>query len=98
MVHLTQVLFDCIVIGLGPSGAMCAQILTEAGRKTLLIDAGVAGETNSSIPDNVDFLQIRTSDECQQAIFLGRQFEGLDWGAAKAGSKLTPVRKFVIEK
>jgi hypothetical protein len=77
---------------------MCAQTLTEAGRKTLLIDAGVTCETNSSVPENADFLQIRTSSERQQAIFLGQQFEGIDWGTAKAGSQLTPARKFVIEK
>lgn len=98
MVHLTEVLFDCIVIGSGPSGAMCAQTLTEAGRNTLLVDAGFAGDRNSSVPDNADFLKIRTSGEGQQDIFLGQQFEGIDWGPAKAGSQLTPARKFVIEK
>jgi len=77
---------------------MCAQTLTEAGRKTLLIDAGFAGETNGSVSDNVDFHKIRTSGRDQQDIFLGKQFEGIDWGAAKAGSQLTPARKFVIER
>jgi hypothetical protein len=98
MVHLTEVLFDCIVIGSGPSGAMCAQTLTEAGRKTLLLDAGITGSSNSPLPENADFLQIRTNSAHQEEIFLGKQFEGIDWGPAKAGSQLTPARKFVIEK
>jgi hypothetical protein len=77
---------------------MCAQTLTEAGRKTLLIDAGFIDETNNSVPDKADFLELRMNGGDQQHIFLGQQFEGIDWGPAKAGSQLTPARKFVIER
>lgn len=98
MVHLKDILFDCIVIGSGPTGAMCAQTVTEAGRKTLLIDAGFTNEQETSFNETSDFHTIRTEGNRQEDIFLGKNFEGIDWGSTKAGSQLTPARKHIINK
>jgi hypothetical protein len=93
MVHLTEILFDCIVIGSGPSGSMCAQTITEAGCKTLLLDAGFTNDQSSSVHSTSDFYSIRTKGTGQEEIFLGSNFEGIDLGPTKAGSQLTPARK-----
>jgi hypothetical protein len=98
MVHLKDILFDCIVIGSGPTGAMCAQTITEAGRKILLLDAGFESNGKSSFIDTSDFYTIRTKGNNQQDIFLGSNFEGIDWEPTKTGSQLTPARKHIFKK
>ncbi len=40
MDDINQIIYDCIVVGSGPAGVMCAQTLVEAGKKVLLVDAG----------------------------------------------------------
>jgi len=97
MVHLTEILFDCIVIGSAPSGSMAAQTVTEAGCKTLMLDAGFSNDQSSS--DTLsDFHSIRTKGTKQSAIFLGNNFEGIDWGPTQAGSQLTPARKYLTHR
>src|SRR5947209_8263772 len=97
MVHLTEILFDCIVVGSGPSGSMCAQTVTEAGCKTLLLDAGFNNDQSSSYT-LLDFHSIRIKGTRQEEIFLGNSFEGIDWGPTQAGSQLTPARKYLTHR
>ena len=99
MVHLSEKLFDHIVVGSGPSGAMCAQTLLNAGKTVLLIDGANVHENEYGSPSpGATFDDIRTAVEDQHQMFLGRNFESIEWGAVRAGSQLTPARKYILQK
>jgi hypothetical protein len=88
--------FDFIVIGSGPSGAMAAQTLVEAGANVAMVDAGITGKDYEAILPQGDFELIRKSDPNQNRYFLGDEFESIPWGDLKVGAQLTPARKHLI--
>ena len=98
MVDLTEIIFDFIVVGSGPSGVMCAQTLTEAGKKVLLLDAGITAENNIEEPAGANFVDIRETVRNQHEIFLGKNFERIEWGQLQAGAQVSAQRKFVTER
>ena len=88
---------DYIVVGSGPSGAMAAQTLVEAGTDVAMLDVGFSDSFyQNKIPDQ-NFVSLRKEDTEQHVYFLGEQFEGIPLGKIKTGPQLTPPRKFVIE-
>lgn len=88
---------DFIVVGSGPSGAMAAQTLVEAGADTAMLDVGFQDLSyQDNIPDR-DFISLRKEDSEQHEYFLGKQFEGISLGKIKTGPQLTPPRRFVVE-
>ena len=88
---------DIIVVGSGLAGAQACQTLLEAGAKVTLLDVGFdARETNPTFPDH-DFDTIRRTCSDQRPLFLGQEFEGIPWGALKAGAQLTPQRQYVMQ-
>jgi len=88
---------DIIVVGSGLAGAQACQTLVEAGAKVTLLDVGFdARERNLVFPDE-DFDTIRRTRDEQRPLFLGKEFEGIPWGALKAGAQLTPQRQYVMQ-
>ena len=58
MDDITTRIFDCIVVGSGPAGVMCAQTLVEAGKYVLLVDAGTNPE-EIELESSPNFADIR---------------------------------------
>lgn len=88
--------FDFIVVGSGPSGAMAAQTLVEAGAQVAMVDAGITGRDYESILPPGDFELIRKNDTNQSRYFLGDEFESVPWGNIKVGAQLTPARRHLV--
>lgn len=89
--------FDFIVVGSGPSGAMAAQTLVEAGRQVAMIDVGVKGRDYESMLPPGGYLDVRRSDADQHRYLLGDAFESVEWDDVKVGAQLTPARKHLPE-
>lgn len=90
--------YEYIVVGSGPSGAMAAQTLAEAGKQVALADVGVIGADYESVMPEAPYLETRRGDFNQHKFFLGESFEALEWDDIKVGAQLTPARKHLIEK
>ena len=96
MADLTEITFDYIVVGSGPSGAMCAQTLVEAGRKVLMLDAGLqANNLDDTITDT--FEEIRKTRRDQHKTFLGERFESISQNTLQKVAQLTPQRLHVTD-
>ena len=89
---------DFIIVGSGPSGAMAAQSLVEAGVDVGMVDVGFRDTYYDNKIPYGDFVSIRKSDPNQHAYFLGKHFEGIPFGKIKTGAQLTPPRNFVIQE
>jgi hypothetical protein len=94
---VNQTIYDCIVVGSGPSGAQAAQTLVQGGMPVLMLDVGVAPGPEPDTGDQ-SFETIRHTDATQAKIWLGEKFEGISFGEIATGSQLTPSRKYIIEK
>ena len=88
--------FDFLVVGSGPSGAMAAQTLVEAGARVAMVDAGITGRDYESFLPPGDFESIRKTSAHQHRYFLGDEFESIPWGDIKVGAQLTPARKHLV--
>src|SRR3989344_2826281 len=88
---------DFIVIGSGPSGAMAAQTLVEAGADVGMIDVGYTDESYVDAIPEKDFVSIRQQDTNQHECFLGKNNEGTPLGGIRSGPQLTPPRKYVVK-
>jgi len=87
---------EVVVVGSGLAGAQACQTLLERGKRVTLLDVGFTDDKpRTPFPPN-DFETIRTTSERQQELFLGNDFEGIPWGAMKAGAQLTPQRQYVM--
>lgn len=89
-------LFQYIVVGSGCTGVQSAQTLIENGAQVLMLDVGNEDDSGISFP-NQSFLDIRKENKNQPALFLGKNYNGIPWGALKPGYHLTPSRKYIIK-
>lgn len=89
--------YDYIVVGSGPSGAMAAQTIAEAGKKIAILDVGNKDEKYSNLVPNKDFNEIRKSEANQKRFFLGDDYEALPDDNVKTGAQLSPARKAMIK-
>lgn len=91
-------LYEYIVVGSGPTGAMAAQTLVESGVDILMLDVGITDTTYpSTIPDK-DYLSIRQEEDDQYKYLIGRDLEGISWGKVGKGEQITPPRKYILEE
>lgn len=87
-------IFDCIVVGSGPAGVMCAQTLVEAGKNVLMIDAGKSDVAEDpGWTDN--FTSLRKNLGEQETLFLGNKMELLNLNSEKEFGQMTPQRQYV---
>jgi hypothetical protein len=86
-----------IIVGSGPSGAMAAQTLVEAGMDVLMLDVGDKDEKYQQLVADTDFITIRQTDNNQHRFFLGDDFEAMPWEDIKVGAQLSPSRKAMIK-
>lgn len=89
--------FEYIIVGSGPSGAMAAQTLTEAGKEVAVLDVGNKDEKYSELFEDKDFRDLRKEDKSQIRYLLGDDFEALPPDDVKTGAQLTPSRKSMIK-
>ena len=88
---------DVIVVGSGPSGALCAMRLVEKGVRVKMLDVGNCDNKYSDLIPDESFDTIRRNDSGQSRYFLGDNLEGLPKGNVRVGAQLTPPRQFVIQ-
>ncbi len=89
-------MYEFVVVGSGISGAQACQTLVERNSNVLLLDAGFIDKTYKERIPNENFSVIRKTDYFQHFYFLGKNYEGISWGALKTGAQLTPPRMHVI--
>ena len=91
-------LYDCIVVGSGPSGVQAAQTLLEGKMKVLMLDVGIKQGRfyQDNLPTN-SFTQMRESDPNQHHYFLGKDLDSVakDWQNKQ--DRLTPPLAFTKE-
>lgn len=87
---------EFIVVGSGLTGAMAAQTLVEDGAQVLMLDVAYKNETGNTFPSD-NFLAIRQNNPNQRELLLGKDYEGIPWGAIKTGAQLTPGRKYMAK-
>ena len=89
------IVYDFIVVGSGPSGAIAAHTLLEGGAKTLMLDVGETDNHYKHLIPNEDFITIRKTDRAQHRYFLGDDFEGIPLGEKDNDQHLTPPRNYI---
>lgn len=95
-------IFDVIIIGSGPSGALAASTLCEKGVSVVMIDGGEQRESKyDPFETEADFVARRKSDPNQVKYFLGTKTEDVLDQFSKndlplVGSVLTPPREYVF--
>ncbi len=88
--------FDRIVVGSGPSGAMAAQTLLEAGVSVAMVDVGIEGKDYESACRRVTSSMSGGLDPGQSGYLLGEALEAVPWGQVRVGAQLTPARRHLI--
>ena len=86
---------DVVVVGSGPSGALAAATLVDAGHRVRLIDVGHDEDRYRSLVPDLPFSEIRRRDPGQRRYFLGDDLEGVPSEEVRVGAQLTPPRQFV---
>jgi len=90
-----SLVYDCIVVGSGPSGVQAAQTLLEGGFKVGMLDVGVDQDQfyKKQLPAS-DFDHLRKSDPNQHLYFLGKNLDSVhaDWMGTQ--DRLTPPLAF----
>ena len=89
------VVYDCIVVGSGPSGVQAAQTLVAGGMQVAMLDVGVhQDQFYQDQSPNTDFSQLRQSDPNQHLYLLGKDMESIhkDWAGGQ--DRLTPPLAF----
>jgi len=91
-------IYDCIVVGSGPSGVQAAQTLLEGKMNVLMLDVGIKQDRfyQDLLPAN-NFTELRESDPNQHNYFLGKNLESVakDWHNKQ--DRLTPPLAFTKE-
>jgi len=92
-----DIIFDYLIIGSGPSGAISARTLVENNSKVLMLDVGNKDDKYSNLVPNFDFENIRKTINYQNRFFLGDNFEAIPDEGVKVGAQLSPSRKAMIK-
>jgi len=92
-----DIIFDYLIVGSGPSGAISAQTLVENNSKVLMLDVGNNDNKYSNLVPNTDFENIRKTVNYQNRFFLGDNFEAIPDEGVKVGAQLSPSRKAMIK-
>ncbi len=87
---------DVVVVGSGPSGALAAATLVDAGHRVQLVDVGHDDDRYRGLVPDLPFSEIRRRDPDQRRYFLGDDMEGVPSGDVRVGAQLTPPRQFAI--
>lgn len=93
-----SVIYDCIVVGSGPSGVQAAQTLVEGGMQVAMLDVGVhQDQFYEKQSPTADFDHMRKSDRNQHLYLLGKNMESIhgDWKGRE--DRLTPPLAFTKE-
>jgi hypothetical protein len=89
--------YDYIVVGSGPSGAIASKTLVDSNAKVLMLDVGnIDNKYQKLIPDK-DFETIRKTIEDQHRFFIGDNLESIPQTETKVGAQLSPSRRFIIK-
>jgi choline dehydrogenase-like flavoprotein len=88
---------DILIIGSGPSGAMAAATLVQAGAIVEMLDVGLQDSTYDAIFPELPFKELRRTDPNQARYLLGDRLEGVPVGDQILGALLTPPRQFLLE-
>ncbi len=86
---------DVAIVGSGPSGALAAARLAEAGLRVVMLDVAHDDDHYRQLVPDLPFTELRRSDPDQRRYFLGDALEGVPAGEIKVGAQLTPPRQFV---
>lgn len=90
-----SVVYDCIVVGSGPSGVQAAQTLVEGGMRVGMLDVGVhQDQFYQEQSPNTDFNQLRQSDQNQHLYLLGKDMESIHQDWIGRADRLTPPLAF----
>ncbi len=90
-------LYDYIIVGSGPSGAISAKTLVDSKANTLMLDVGsIDNKYHKLIPES-DFETIRRTVNEQNRFFLGDNLESIPQTETKVGAQLSPSRRFIIK-
>jgi len=90
-------IYDYIIIGSGPSGAIAAKTLVDAKAKVLMLDVGNYDKKYQELIPDKDFENIRKTVEEQHRFFIGDNLESIPQTEIKVGAQLSPSRRFIIE-
>ena len=91
-------IYDIILVGSGLSAVGCLLALENSGRKILLVDVGIRDNGKYKVPEGMDFLSLRYSDNEQYKYFTGEYLETMVWDKPMTGAQMTPPRKYVVER
>lgn len=86
---------DVVVVGSGPSGALAAAHLVDAGLHVLMLDVAHDDDRYRQLVPDAPFSELRRGDANQRRYFLGDDLDGVPSGEIKVGAQLTPPRQFV---
>ncbi len=89
-------MFDVVVVGSGPSGALAAWKLVNHGLRVLMLDVANDDDRYRYLVPDLPFSEIRKTDQNQRRYFLGDQLEGIPQNDVRVGAQLTPPRLFTI--
>lgn len=93
----STIIYDYIIVGSGPSGAIAAKTLVDAKAKVLMIDVGNYDKKYQKLIPTKDFENIRKTVEEQHRFFIGDSLESIPQTEIKVGAQLSPSRRFIIE-
>jgi choline dehydrogenase-like flavoprotein len=86
-----------IIIGSGPCALIAAKTLIDQDALVCMLDVGIEGK-NKFNSEFKNFLQIRESEESQETLFLGENYESLEVINRSNPIHLTPEKKFTIAR
>ncbi len=92
-----ETVFDFIVVGSGPSGAIAAKTLCDRNFTVLMLDVGNKDEIYKDIVPNENYEEIRRHITEQHRFFLGDELEAIPQTEVKVGAQLSPSRKAMIK-
>ena len=90
-------IYDYIVVGSGPSGAIAAKTLVDANAMVLMLDVGNIDDKYNKLVPEKDFETIRKTVEEQHRFLIGDSLESIPQTEIKVGAQLSPSRRFIIK-
>ncbi len=90
-------IYDYIIIGSGPSGAIAAKTLVDSNANILMLDMGNYDSKYQQLIPEKDFETIRKTVENQNRFFIGDNLESIPQTYIKVGAQLSPSRRYIIK-